>query len=117
MPRVGFVYALLCLLLTGCGGSPVEQPMEEGRAAYADTDYPRAFAAFRKAVEADGGNLQARLALAETQEKLQDWEGAFENFSAVAAGDASNIEARFKTGQLLLVKRDAEGLRKTIAEL
>lgn len=117
MPWASVLMTLLCLLLVACGGSPLEQAMEEGRAAYADTDYPKALAAFKAAVEADGENLEARLALAETQERLQDWEGAFENFSAVAAGDPGNVEARFKTGQLLLIRRDAEGLRKVIAEI
>lgn len=113
--KAGILGASVCLLLSACGGGGSD--LEAGRAAYADTDYPRALVAFEKALAADGNNLDARLALAETQEKLQDWAGAFTNFSAVAEADASNVVARFKTGQLLLVRRDAEGLRKVIRDL
>ncbi len=104
----------IAFTLASCGGAADRKAayMEKGHALLKAENYDKARLEFQNVLQIDPKDVPARLALAETLEKLQDWRGAAGHYLAVIEADPKNKQALSKMGQLYLVGRNVEEAKK-----
>lgn len=93
---------IMAATLAGCGGAEERKNahLEKGRALLAENNYDKARVEFSNVLQIDQKDKEARLLLAQTYEKLQDWRNAAAHYLRLIEDDPEHIEARIKMGQI-----------------
>ena len=108
-PPVAFVLILI-VLLAGCGGAEDRKAahMDKGNALVAEGNFEKARLEFKNVLQIDPKDIEARYALAQTLEKLQNWRGAAGHYLAIIEADPGNKKALSRMGQIYLLGRDVD---------
>lgn len=103
-PRLATALAV-CLLLAACGGAEDRKTayMNKGQALFDEGNYEKARLEYQNVLQIDPKDLEARYALAQTLEKLENWRGAAGHYLAIIGEQADHREANLRMGRLYLL--------------
>lgn len=99
------ILLLALALLAACGGAEDRKSayIEKGAALLAAGNFEKARLEFQNALQIDPKDLEARFKLAETLEKLQQWQGAARQYLAILGEQADHRGALLRMGRLYLL--------------
>lgn len=97
--------SLLVVLLVACGGAEDRKTayMNKGRDLFTAGNYEKARLEFQNVLQIDPKDLEARFALAETLEKLENWQGAARQYLAILGEKDDHRGALLHMGRLYLL--------------
>ncbi len=103
----------LVVLLSACGAEDRKTAyMNKGQALYDAENYEKARLEFQNVLQIDPKDLDARYALAQTLEKLQNWRGAAGHYLAIIGEQADHRDALLRMGRLYLLSNNDENARE-----
>jgi tetratricopeptide (TPR) repeat protein len=110
--------AALALALGACGGAEDRKAhhQQRGDELFAAGDYEKARVEYKNVLQIDPKDVKARLALAQSFEKLERWNEAAGHYKAVVDEDAKNVESRVQLARLFLLGNALEQSQKLIDE-
>ena len=112
-----FLVVALIALLAACGGAADRKTvyMNKGHELFKAENYEKARIEFQNALQIDPKDLDARFALAETMEKLENWQGAAGHYLAILGEKPDHRGALLNMGRLYLLS-NADDKAKESAE-
>ena len=116
-----YLLPLVLILLVACGGAEDRKAayMSKGNDMFEQGNYEKARLEFQNVLQIDPKDLDARQALAETLEKLENWQGAARHYLAIVGEDPNHRGALLNLGRLFLLsgadKRAQENAEKILA--
>ena len=98
----------LVVLLTACGGAEDRKTAyrNKGQALFDAQNYEKARLEFQNVLQIDPKDLDARYALAQTLEKLENWRGAASQYLAIIGEQADHRDALLRMGRLYLLSNN-----------
>jgi len=101
---------VLLTFLVACGGAEDRKAVyvEKGRELFAQGNFEKARIEFQNALQIEPKDLDARFALAETLEKLENWQGAAGQYLAILNEDPEHTGALLNMGRLYLLSNNDE---------
>ena len=104
----------LIVVLVACGGAEDRKTayMNKGQALFDAGNFEKARLEFKNVLQIDPKDLDARFALAQTLEKLENWRGAARQYLAVIAEQPDHHDALLRMGRLYLLSNNDDEARK-----
>jgi len=109
----------LLLALVACGGAEDRKTvyMNKGKEFFAAGNFEKARLEYQNVLQIDPKDLDARFALAETLEKLENWQGAAGHYLAVLNEDPNHHGALVAMGRLYLLSNADDKARESADKL
>ena len=102
-PVVRLAAFVVCLTALGACTNAEDRKQEHmtrGETLFAEGDYEKARLEFKNVLQIDASDVPARFALAETLEKLQDWQRAAANYAAIVRDHPDHAQAHLRLGTI-----------------
>jgi tetratricopeptide (TPR) repeat protein len=102
---IAILIVVVLIVAGGCAGDPVARRdafVQSGREYFEAERYEEARIQFLNALQADDRYTPARLALAETYQRMGNHQGAVNEYRRVLEQDSGNIEAKLSLGRYYL---------------
>ena len=108
------LFVVLLVYLTACGGAADRKTvyMNKGHELFKQENYDKARLEFQNVLQIDPKDLDARFALAETLEKLENWQGAAGHYLGVLAENPDHRGALLNMGRLFLLSNNDDKARE-----
>ncbi len=99
------ILSVLAAALVACGGAEDRKArhQERGDALFAEGNYDKARIEYKNVLQIDPKDVKARVGLAQTLEKLEQWREAVGHYRAAVEADPQNLQARVQLGRLFLL--------------
>ena len=112
--KLRMLACILLVLLVGCGGADERKDayLAKGRELFAAGNYEKARLEFKNAVQIQPKDAEARFALAETLEKLENWQGAAAQYAAILGDHPEHEGALLNLGRLYLLGNNDDKARE-----
>ncbi|MEQ8494131.1 MAG: tetratricopeptide repeat protein [Gammaproteobacteria bacterium] len=118
-PLLRSTFVLLLALLVACGGAEDRKSayVNQGQELFEQGNFEKARIEFQNALQIDPKDLEARFKLAETLEKLENWQGAARQYLAILGEDENHPGALLNMGKLYLLSGADDKARENVEKL
>ena len=107
------------IALSGCGGKKEREAehMGKGKAYLEQADFDKARVEFKNVLQIDPKNAGGYYMMGLLEEKQQQWQKAFGNYSKAVELNPQHLEAKAKLGKFFLLSGDAVKAEKLVSEI